>query len=275
MEITTADVPVILQGSVGTLERWLDVRSLLRPGAGADLVGNPSLATASDLVASADPIIHAFSLVAAKATPGLELSVGAALHMDLAAICASGWIRSAGSVQRDVAFGLVARVREILSSQANVSGVVTRYESFTLHPSAEPQTVQLSDIAVAYVGAAALDQWSTEYAERDYQLKLERIKTGFRLRVSELAKLLGVTREAVRQWNAGAGISPDRWGEIDRLHDLVTQLQRYFRPEALPGQVRRKLRAFDGMTGLELIATGREAELLLRYRRIFEGDITQ
>jgi DNA-binding transcriptional regulator YiaG len=275
MEISTADVPVILQGSVGTLERWLNVRSLLRPGVGSDLVGNPSLTTAWDLVASADPIIHIYSLVAAKAAPGWELSVGPALHMDLAAICASGWIRSAGSVQRDVAVGLAARVREILSSRVDAGGVVTKYDSSALHPSADVQTVRLSDIALAYVGAAALDQWSAEHAEHNYQLKLERIKTGLRLRVSELAKLLGVTREAIRQWYAGARISPDRWGDIDRLNGLVAELQRYFRPEALPGQIRRKIPAFDGMTGLQVIQAGRDAELLIRYRRVFEGDITQ
>lgn len=275
MAVSTADLPVIFQGTAGTLERWLDGRKFIHMGVGAALVNDPSWASAKDLVVSSDAIIHLYSAAAGKIAPGLELTIDAALHLDLPAIFVSGWIQSAGSVQRDVAIGLAARMRDIVSTHATASGVVTQFEPIALRPLPDTEPVRLAEIAVAYVGAAALDLWSSEHAERDYQLKLERIKTGLGLRISELAKLLGVTREAIRQWNAGAGISEDRWGEIDRLYGIVTQLQRYFRPESVRGQVRRKIPAFNGMTALQLIEARRDAELLGRYRRFFESDITQ
>lgn len=274
MAISTADLPIILQGSIGTLEKWLDGRNFSQAGMGARMAKEPSFALASDLVASSNAVIHAFSFAAGKVVPELELSVDTALHMDLAAICASGWIQTADSVQRDLAVGLASRMREIVFNYSTTSGIGRQYLPAALRPRPDVERIRFSEIAVAYVGAAALDQWSNEHAVRDYQLKLERIKTGLGLRISELARVLGVTREAIRQWNAGGGISEDRWGEIDRLSDIVFQLQRYFRPETLPGQVRRKIPAIGGMTALQLIEAGRESELLRRYSRFFEGEIS-
>ncbi len=275
MAVNAVDLPVILQGSIGTLETWLDTRGLAKSGIAVRLIGEPSYAAASDLVASADGVIHVYSAAASGLTPGLERTVESALHLDLAAICVSGWITSPGSIQRDLAVGLAARMREIIATYVASSGLVTEYQPVTLRPRLHVEPLPLPDIAVAYVGAAALDQWFGEHRAEDYQLKLERIKTGLGLRISDLAKLVGVTREAIRRWGTGAPISEEHWGQIDRLFSVVGQIQRYFRPESVPGQVRRKIPAFDGLTALQLIAAGREAELLARYRRFFEGEIAQ
>jgi hypothetical protein len=275
MGISTADVRIIFQGTVGTLQQWLDGRSFTHSGLGGSLLTEPTFAAAIEFVTSANAVIHAYSAATSKVAPELELTVDAALHLDLPAIFVSGWIQSAASVERDVAVGLAARMRDIVSVYSIGSGGRLGYEPVPLRPRREGKPVRLPEIAVVYVGAAALDQWSGEHADKDYQLKLERIKSGFGLRISELAKLLGVTREAIRQWNSGAGISEDRWGQIDRLNGIVTQLQRYFRPETVPGQVRRKIPALNGMTALQLIEAGRDAELLGRYKRFFEGEITQ
>jgi hypothetical protein len=275
MAISTRDLPVILRGTIGTLETWLDMHSLAEGSVGVTLFSQPSFAAASHLVASADGVIHAYSAAASGLAPELEKSVEAALHLDLAAICVSGWITSPGSAQRDLAVGLAARMREIVATFVTSPGLEIVYQPVTLRPRSNVEPLRLSDIVVAYVGAAALDQWVGERTAEDYQLKLERIKTGLGLRISDLAKFVGVTREAIRRWGAGAPISEEHWGDVDRLYSVVRQLQKYFRPESLPGQVRRKIPALSGLTALELIAAGREAELLARYQRFFEGEIAQ
>src|SRR2546427_10205143 len=92
MAISAADLPVILQGSIGTLEAWLDMRSLAKDGIAVGLISQPSFAAANDLVASADGVIHAYFAAASTLTVGLDRTVETELHLDLAAIWVRGWI---------------------------------------------------------------------------------------------------------------------------------------------------------------------------------------
>jgi DNA-binding transcriptional regulator YdaS (Cro superfamily) len=273
MEITTADIPVLLQSSVGTLERWLGTESVAMNVGANSLVESPSISAANALVSGAETAIHAYVAVAQRVAPGITPTIGAALHLELVGACASRWIGVTETVETDVALALASRLRELLGTQTADGGA--GYPVVELEAPRGTRRIVFSPSALAYVAAATLNQWSTEHRETDYQLKLERIKTGLGLRNSELAKLLDVSREALRQWSGGSNIAPERWETIDRLNTFVTKVQQYFRLETVPALVRRRLTAFNGLTALQLIGVGREQELLARYKRVFDSEATQ
>jgi len=275
MEIGTKDLPVILQGSVGTLEGWIEGNNLVAQGAARDFVEFPSVSSARMLVAAADPVIHVYMAAAEKLVPGLGPTIGAALHLDLAGVCASRWIGVTTSIETDVALGLGAYVRDFLIQQVRATDDSPQCSIVSIEPPPTGKRLQLSATALWYVSTAGHAQWGGEQRELNYQIKLEELQTTLALRTSDLAKLLDVSREAVRQWMTGSPISTDHWSTIDRLHEVQSQLKQYFRLEAIPGLVRRPIPAFNGLTPLQLLAAGREGELVARYRRVFEGGVTQ
>jgi DNA-binding transcriptional regulator YdaS (Cro superfamily) len=273
VEITTADVPVLLQSSVGSLERWLDIEGVAVDVGASSLVESPTISAASALVSGAEAVIHAYLAVAQRVAPGMTPTIGAVLHLELVGACASRWIGVTQNVETDVALALASRLRDIIGAQ-NADGT-SGYPVVELKVPRHSKPLTFSPAALAYVAAATLNQWATEHRETDYQLKLERIKTGLGLRNSELAKLLDVSREAIRQWSGGSTIAPERWETIDRLNSFVTKVQQYFRLETVPALVRRRLTAFNGLSALQLIGIGREQELLARYKRVFDSEATQ
>jgi hypothetical protein len=119
---------------------------------------------------------------------------------------------------------------------------------------------------VAYLASAAIDQYMSESGQSDYQYKLERIQSLLGLRPSELARIIDVSREGLRQWQSGASIASERRPEIDQLYDLALWLAQHIKPQALPSFVRRRIPAIGDQTPIDWFASRRFGE----FRRIFE-----
>ena len=107
-----------------------------------------------------------------------------------------------------------------------------------------------------------------------YLYKLERVRSLLALKPAELAKLVGVSREALRQWHGGAQISSERWADIDRLVSTVNRLASYFKPEALPSIVRRRAQALNQQTAFDWLASKRYDELLSQYEAALTYEAT-
>jgi len=95
------------------------------------------------------------------------------------------------------------------------------------------------------------------------------------LRPAELARLLQVSREAVRRWFGGAPIAAERWEDIDRLDRILRRLTGYFKPEVLPALVRRKIPGVGYNSPLDLMQTRREEDLFDFYDAVLGRGVTQ
>jgi hypothetical protein len=98
---------------------------------------------------------------------------------------------------------------------------------------------------------------------------LRRIMDAFALSKTDVAKLFGVSRQAVDGWLAG-GVPPERQEKVATLLALCDLLQRKLKPDRLPGVARRPAVAYGGRTMLELIAADRHGELLESVRDSFD-----
>jgi transcriptional regulator with XRE-family HTH domain len=103
----------------------------------------------------------------------------------------------------------------------------------------------------------------------DSENPLRRIMDAFALSKTDVARLFGVSRQAVDGWLAG-GVPPERQEKIATLLALCDVLQRKLKADRLPGVARRPADAYGGRTMLELIAAGRHGELLQSVRDSFD-----
>jgi transcriptional regulator with XRE-family HTH domain len=78
------------------------------------------------------------------------------------------------------------------------------------------------------------------------------VREALGLSKTELARLLGVRRQAVDQWSKG--IPADRTAQVNRLVELAQFLQRRLVPARIPQIVRTRAKGLDGRTILELLA---------------------
>lgn len=86
------------------------------------------------------------------------------------------------------------------------------------------------------------------------------------LSFDQLGRMLGVTGETVRRWSQGSHPVPSgRLGQLAAAQAALERLLSIFRPEALPGMIRRKAELFDGETALDWILDGRIDEVADRY----------
>jgi transcriptional regulator with XRE-family HTH domain len=134
--------------------------------------------------------------------------------------------------------------------------------------------VQLRPEAFTYVVMASLGRDMDESRNGAYLLKLQRIRTALGIRVAELARLLRVSREAIRKWEAGEPISEQWWSIIDQLSAAVDALMRFIKPEHLPSVVRRPVPGLNNATPLEWLASHRFEELIAFYQRVFSYEST-
>jgi hypothetical protein len=91
----------------------------------------------------------------------------------------------------------------------------------------------------------------------------------FQLSKSELARLFGVTRQAVDGWLAH-GVPGERQEKLATLLALADLLERKLKGERIPGVARRRADAYGGRSMLELIAEDRHRELLDLTRTSFD-----
>jgi hypothetical protein len=86
---------------------------------------------------------------------------------------------------------------------------------------------------------------------------------------TELARLFGVSRQAIDGWHRH-GVPPARQAKAATVAALVDLLSHRLKEERLPGIARRPARAYGGFTMLEMIERDRHEELLERTRRSFD-----
>jgi hypothetical protein len=86
---------------------------------------------------------------------------------------------------------------------------------------------------------------------------------------TELARLFGVSRQAIDGWHRD-GVPGRRQAKAATVAAVVDLLAHRLKPERIPGIARRRARAYGGLTMLEMIARDRHEELLELTRRSFD-----
>ena len=95
------------------------------------------------------------------------------------------------------------------------------------------------------------------------------LMAGWRLSVSDVARLFGVTRQAVQQW-LDDGVPAARQPKLLQILRIGDLLERNLQPQRIPAVVRSDADAYGGRSMLELIAEDRHDELLSSVERSFE-----
>lgn len=102
---------------------------------------------------------------------------------------------------------------------------------------------------------------------------LDRAQEVLQLTTSDLARLYGVSRQAVDQWHA-RGIPAAHQQKAAAVAAVADLLSHRLKPERIPGIARRPAGAYGGRTMLEMIAENRHLELLDEVRRSFDWAAT-
>jgi hypothetical protein len=168
----------------------------------------------------------------------------------------------------DIAVGLAAGLRTWLL-ELKSSGQVPSLQVEAIVPPHAWRRIEMRPEAITYMASAALDQDSEEQHAESYLYKLERIRSTLGLKPAELARLLAVTPEGLRQWRLGGTIAKERWPEIDNLSETVRKLTEFFKPEALPSIVRRRSPGLGNRTPLDWLASGNYEGLVSLYQEVF------
>jgi hypothetical protein len=269
----SASAQIVLDGSATSLVRWVVSRDALPVEASADFLNRPSYSAARTLVNSLDRVLHVYVSAVSSVSYGKAQTVNLVLHTELPAVITGGWIRRTESISEDLTVGIAAKLRDWFAGLKSGGQLGSDLQISSLHPKPDGIVYSLPPEAISYLVVAGLDQWASELREESYVSRLAKIQASLGVRAAELARLLGVSREAIRRWFNGQPIASDRWDDIDRLERTVHQLAMYFR-EDLPALVRRRVPGLGGRTALDMMFAGRGDEVLGFYRRIFETDLT-
>ncbi len=98
---------------------------------------------------------------------------------------------------------------------------------------------------------------------------LDRVASVLGVSRTELARLFGVRRQAIEQWEA-RGVPGDRQEKLATLDAAVDLLTAKLKPERIPAVVRRRAAAYGGRSILEAIADGDETLVLGELRTAFD-----
>ncbi|HEY4809907.1 MAG TPA: hypothetical protein VIH71_02500 [Solirubrobacteraceae bacterium] len=98
---------------------------------------------------------------------------------------------------------------------------------------------------------------------------LERIVSVFAVNRTELARLFGVRRQAIEQWEA-RGVPAERQEKLATLDAIVDVLTAKLKLDRIPGVLRRPASAYGGRSILEAIAADEQALVLDELRNAFD-----
>jgi DNA-binding XRE family transcriptional regulator len=98
---------------------------------------------------------------------------------------------------------------------------------------------------------------------------LERITSVFGVSRTELARLFGVRRQAIEQWEA-RGVPADRQEKLATLDAIVDLLTAKLKPDRIPGVLRRPAAAYGDRSILEAIAADDQTLVLDELRSAFD-----
>lgn len=121
------------------------------------------------------------------------------------------------------------------------------------------------------------EEWVDELAvELDRQRsgrELARLMRQWNLSRTELGELFGISRQAVTKW-LSEGVPADRAEVVADVAAITDALRHHIKQDRLPAVVRRRAPGLDGMSLIELVATGRSADALRATRQMFVfGDL--
>ena len=85
---------------------------------------------------------------------------------------------------------------------------------------------------------------------------------------AEVARLFGVSRQAVGKW-LRHGVPPERAGAISDLAAATDLLVRHLKSDRIPAVVRRPIPSLDGVSLMDLLARGDTPALLAVCRDMF------
>lgn len=121
------------------------------------------------------------------------------------------------------------------------------------------------------------DDWVDELAaELDRQRsgrELARVMRHWRLSRTELGELFGISRQAVTKW-LSEGVPAERAEAVADVAAITDALRHYIKQDRVPAVVRRRAPGLDGMSLMELVASGRSADAVRFTRQMFGfGDL--
>jgi hypothetical protein len=99
--------------------------------------------------------------------------------------------------------------------------------------------------------------------------ELARLMAGWQLSISDVARLFGVTRQAVQQW-LDDGVPPARQPKLLQILRVGDLLERNLERPRIPAVVRADAGAYGGGSMLEMIAEDRHDDLLESVERSFD-----
>jgi transcriptional regulator with XRE-family HTH domain len=202
--------------------------------------------------------VVSFVDVKAKGRGGHESTrwLKAALDQEAMSAPFSEWVGALG-VGRGTAVALVAQLRSMLQGTTPLTAPRERHLP----------TWPLSDgEAVRFYRAVG-----EELAR--IQTPLERIASVLGVSRTELARLFGVRRQAVEQWER-RGVPGERQEKLATLDEIADLLTAKLKPDRIPAIVRRHAPAYGGRSILEAIAAGDDVLVLDELRDAFDWAAT-
>jgi DNA-binding XRE family transcriptional regulator len=176
----------------------------------------------------------------------------------------SGWVARVG-LGRGIALRLLAEVRE------EVPGAIPLVPKAGLGAHWAPGDAVRT--AVRLIERALGEQPEEDGRPAGSAALLKRAMELFELDRTELAKLFGVRRQAVEQWER-RGVPAERRAKLATTVAIGELLAQKLRPGLLPGVARRPAPAYQGRTMLEMIEQDRHDELLEDVRGSFDWATT-
>jgi DNA-binding XRE family transcriptional regulator len=176
----------------------------------------------------------------------------AALDQEAMSAPFSEWVGTLG-VGRGTAVALVAQLRSMLRDTKPL--VPPRERHLPTWPLSDEQAVRF----YRAVGDE-LARVSTP---------LDRIASVLGVSRSELARLFGVRRQAIEQWET-RGVPAERQEKLATLDAIVDLLAAKLKPDRIPGVVRRHAVAYGGRSILDAITAGDETLVLDELRTAFD-----
>lgn len=273
--VQDAQLEALLQATSTNVLAWFETRNLLpSEDEATHFLDRQSWMSAVRLVGATDPLIHVCVNLVRDLIPSEADALGELLHVQLARVCASGWIGSRATHEEDVAVGLTAELRAWLLERKRGGQLSPDVAIRPLEPGPTSSSIHLQTDAISYIAMAGVDRHLTETRAQTYLLKLNRIRSTLGITGADLARLLRVSREAIRKWERGDPIAPDRWPDIDRLLEAVQMLLGYFKPEYLPSVIRRPVPDLNNDAPIDYLASRRFDELAAYFDEKFNFGTT-
>jgi transcriptional regulator with XRE-family HTH domain len=275
---SASDVKIALSSDAPRVFAWATKLELVPRGFVSRFLDVQSYTAASRVVLAFDPLIHRYLSIIAAYDGEAQSNLAPLFHVNVANIASEPWILTCSSATAGLMTGFTAYLRDVVAREVAPHIAPLQRDRVVLRrlePGPRQRMASLSEQGTTNLVSAALDRWINESNEGAALHRLERVQALFGLRPSELARVLGVSREGLRQWLSGAPISAERLPDIDDLYQLAIWFTNHIKLEALPAFVRRQIPALNYQSPLDWLAGKRHAELREVFERGFAPEIVR